>query len=192
MRIDVTFEIDADGIVSVTASDQATGQQASTTITLSSGLAEDQIEKLIENDVAGRVVTADGPPAPIAARAAAPKSPAPAARPSALPSAPPAARSAAPAPKPTAAPTPPAAKAAPMPAPIDVEALDGLDDLDLEGGDLDLLDEDLAPPPVRATTPPPPAEIELETEVSSGVDADGFFDRSGNDLSAPNPDEDLG
>ncbi len=40
VRIDVTFEIDADGIVSVTASDQATGEQASTTITLSSGLDE--------------------------------------------------------------------------------------------------------------------------------------------------------
>ena len=48
VKIDVTFEIDADGIVNVTASDQATGQEASTQITLSSGLGEEQIEQLIE------------------------------------------------------------------------------------------------------------------------------------------------
>jgi molecular chaperone DnaK len=58
VKIDVTFEIDADGIVNVTASDQATGQQASTQITLSSGLAEEQMERIIEQDVAGRVATA--------------------------------------------------------------------------------------------------------------------------------------
>lgn len=58
VKIDVTFEINADGIVNVTASDQATGQKASTQITLSSGLAEEQIERIIEQDVAGRVATA--------------------------------------------------------------------------------------------------------------------------------------
>lgn len=58
VKIDVTFEIDADGIVNVMASDQATGQQASTQITLSSGLAEEQMERIIEQDVAGRVATA--------------------------------------------------------------------------------------------------------------------------------------
>jgi len=58
VKIDVTFEINADGIVNVTASDQATGQEASTQITLSSGLAEEQIERIIEQDVAGRVATA--------------------------------------------------------------------------------------------------------------------------------------
>jgi molecular chaperone DnaK len=58
VKIDVTFEIDADGLVNVTASDQATGQEASTQITLSSGLGEDQIEEMIEQDVAGRVTTA--------------------------------------------------------------------------------------------------------------------------------------
>lgn len=57
VKIDVTFEINADGIVKVTASDQATGQEASTQITLSSGLAEEQIERIIEQDVAGRVAT---------------------------------------------------------------------------------------------------------------------------------------
>jgi molecular chaperone DnaK len=55
VKIDVTFEIDADGIVNVTAMDQATGRAASTRITLSSGLAEEQIERILEQDVAGRV-----------------------------------------------------------------------------------------------------------------------------------------
>jgi molecular chaperone DnaK len=58
VKIDVTFEIDADGIVNVTAADQRTGQEASTQITLSSGLAEEQIETIIQQDVAGRVATA--------------------------------------------------------------------------------------------------------------------------------------
>ena len=58
VKIDVTFEIDADGLVNVTASDQATGQQASTQITLSSGLDDEQIEQIIKDDVAGRVTTA--------------------------------------------------------------------------------------------------------------------------------------
>ena len=57
-QIDVTFEINADGIVNVTAADQATGEAASTQITLSSGLAEEQIERIIEQDVAGRVASA--------------------------------------------------------------------------------------------------------------------------------------
>jgi molecular chaperone DnaK len=57
VKIDVTFEIDADGIVNVTASNQITGEAASTQITLSSGLGEEQIEQIIENDVAGRVTT---------------------------------------------------------------------------------------------------------------------------------------
>ncbi|MBJ19724.1 MAG: Hsp70 family protein [bacterium] len=71
VKIDVTFEIDADGIVNVTASSQGTGQAASTQITLSSGLANEQIEELIEQDVAGRVGTVIPKPAaeiePIAA-----------------------------------------------------------------------------------------------------------------------------
>ena len=64
VKIDVTFEIDADGIVNVTASDQATGQAASTRITLSSGLDHQQMQKIIEEDRAGRVETmgVDGDP----------------------------------------------------------------------------------------------------------------------------------
>ena len=62
VKIDVTFEIDADGIVNVTASDQTTGEAASTQISLSSGLDEQQIEKILEEDVAGRVAAAVVPP----------------------------------------------------------------------------------------------------------------------------------
>jgi molecular chaperone DnaK len=58
VKIDVTFEIDADGLVNVTASDQATGQAASTQITLSSGLGDEEIDQIIKDDVAGRVTTA--------------------------------------------------------------------------------------------------------------------------------------
>ena len=60
VEIDVTFEINTDGIVNVTASDSATGQQASTRITLSSGLSEHEIENIIDRGVASRVQTADG------------------------------------------------------------------------------------------------------------------------------------
>ncbi len=44
VKIEVTFEIDTNGIVNVTATDLETGQAASTTITLSSGLSEADIE----------------------------------------------------------------------------------------------------------------------------------------------------
>ena len=45
VKIEVTFEIDTNGIVHITSTDVETGQQASTTITLSSGLTEDDIER---------------------------------------------------------------------------------------------------------------------------------------------------
>ncbi len=76
VKIDVTFEIDADGIVNVTASDQATGEAASTQITLSSGLGEDELEKIIEENPAARVATAGVDPA--AQLVPAPPEPAPA------------------------------------------------------------------------------------------------------------------
>ena len=76
VKIDVTFEIDADGIVNVTASDQATGEAASTQITLSSGLGEDELEKIIEENPAARVATAGADPA--AQLVPAPPDPAPA------------------------------------------------------------------------------------------------------------------
>ncbi len=47
VKIDVTFEIDSNGIVNVSATDQETGKRTSTTITLSSGLSEADIQKSI-------------------------------------------------------------------------------------------------------------------------------------------------
>ncbi|MEO1334580.1 MAG: Hsp70 family protein, partial [Myxococcota bacterium] len=44
VTIEVTFEIDTDGIVNVSARDVETGAQASTTINLSSGLSEREVE----------------------------------------------------------------------------------------------------------------------------------------------------
>jgi molecular chaperone DnaK len=46
-KIKVTFDIDANGILSVTATDEATGKDQKITITASSGLSEDEIEKMV-------------------------------------------------------------------------------------------------------------------------------------------------
>jgi len=73
VKIDVTFEIDTDGIVNVTASDQATGQEASTQITLSSGLDAGEVEQIIQADRTGRVKIPDAQPSPQAAAAPATK-----------------------------------------------------------------------------------------------------------------------
>jgi len=200
VKIDVTFEIDADGLVNVTASDQATGQEASTQITLSSGLGEEQIEEMIEQDVAGRVTTA-GMDTPVGEAPAsndldlADEIPE-------LPVAPPAAD--------------PAAQAvAPEPEPVDDSlfgdgsadlsvgrgsdpALDDAHDLiDLSEGDdadLDLMDDDeldqLASQPVTETqTVAGDNEISLDDPVEAPAENDDLFDTSGEDLAAP--DEDL-
>jgi molecular chaperone DnaK len=55
VQIDVTFEINTDGIVNVTAMDRATGQAASTRITLSSGLSESEIEEIMDEARTDRV-----------------------------------------------------------------------------------------------------------------------------------------
>jgi molecular chaperone DnaK len=59
VSIDITFEINADGIVDVKAKDLSTGKQASTRITLSAGLSEGDIENIIESGRTERVVSAD-------------------------------------------------------------------------------------------------------------------------------------
>jgi hypothetical protein len=64
VNIDVTFEINADGIVEVTAADPATGQRASTSITLSSGLTAGDMQKILEQDRTARVATPDAPGQP--------------------------------------------------------------------------------------------------------------------------------
>ena len=47
-QIEVTFDIDANGIVNVSAKDMGTGKEQSIRITASSGLSEEEIEKLIK------------------------------------------------------------------------------------------------------------------------------------------------
>ncbi|MBC7357908.1 MAG: molecular chaperone DnaK [Desulfacinum sp.] len=47
-QIEVTFDIDANGIVHVSAKDLATGKEQSIQITASSGLSEEEIEKLVK------------------------------------------------------------------------------------------------------------------------------------------------
>lgn len=48
-QIDVTFDIDADGIVNVTAKDLGTGKEQNVSIVASSGLTEGQIAELVES-----------------------------------------------------------------------------------------------------------------------------------------------
>jgi molecular chaperone DnaK len=47
-KIKVTFDIDANGILSVTARDEATGKDQKITITANSGLSETEIQKMVE------------------------------------------------------------------------------------------------------------------------------------------------
>ncbi len=47
-QIEVTFDIDANGIVNVSAKDMATGKQQAITITSSSGLSKDQIDRMVK------------------------------------------------------------------------------------------------------------------------------------------------
>ncbi|OBQ52630.1 molecular chaperone DnaK [Halodesulfovibrio spirochaetisodalis] len=47
-QIEVTFDIDANGIVSVSAKDLGTGKEQSIRITASSGLSDDEIDKLVK------------------------------------------------------------------------------------------------------------------------------------------------
>jgi molecular chaperone DnaK len=47
-QIDVTFDIDANGIVHVSAKDMGTGKEQSIKITSSSGLSEEEIDKLVK------------------------------------------------------------------------------------------------------------------------------------------------
>ena len=48
-QIEVTFDIDADGILHVSAKDKATGREQSIKITASSGLAKDQVEQMVKD-----------------------------------------------------------------------------------------------------------------------------------------------
>jgi len=48
-KIKVIFDIDANGILSVTAKDEATGKDQKVTITSNSGLSEDEIDKMVQD-----------------------------------------------------------------------------------------------------------------------------------------------
>ena len=78
VRIDVTFEINADGILNVSARDPATKAVASTTLSFSSGLSDGELEQILEADRTSRVQTDPAPeeelaPAPAPVIAAAPR-----------------------------------------------------------------------------------------------------------------------
>jgi molecular chaperone DnaK len=57
-QIEVTFEIDADGVVKVSAKDLGTGKVQAIEVTASSGLDEDQVDRLVEE--ASELNEADG------------------------------------------------------------------------------------------------------------------------------------
>jgi molecular chaperone DnaK len=48
-QIEVTFDIDANGILSVTARDKATGREQKITITASSGLSKDEVNRMVRD-----------------------------------------------------------------------------------------------------------------------------------------------
>jgi molecular chaperone DnaK len=48
-QIEVTFDIDANGILNVTAKDKATNKESKVTITHSSGLAKDEVERMVKD-----------------------------------------------------------------------------------------------------------------------------------------------
>src|SRR4030095_2569233 len=48
-KIKVTFDIDANGILSVTAKDEATGRDQKITITANSGLDEKEIQRMVKD-----------------------------------------------------------------------------------------------------------------------------------------------
>jgi molecular chaperone DnaK len=48
-QIEVSFDIDANGIVNVSAKDRATGRSQAITITASSGLAKEEVERLVQD-----------------------------------------------------------------------------------------------------------------------------------------------
>jgi len=58
-EIEVTFDIDADGIVSVSAKDKQTGKEQSIQVTASSGLTDQEVQQLAEEAKLYEVVLKD-------------------------------------------------------------------------------------------------------------------------------------
>ena len=48
-QIEVTFDIDANGILNVSAKDKGTGKEQKITITASSGLSKDEVERMVRD-----------------------------------------------------------------------------------------------------------------------------------------------
>jgi molecular chaperone DnaK len=48
-QVEVTFDLDANGIVNVSAKDKATGKEQKITITASSGLSKDEVERMMKD-----------------------------------------------------------------------------------------------------------------------------------------------
>src|SRR3546814_7712954 len=48
-QVEVTFDIDANGILHVTAKDKAAGKEQSIRITANSGLSDDEIQKMVKD-----------------------------------------------------------------------------------------------------------------------------------------------
>jgi hypothetical protein len=204
VEIDVTFEINTDGIVNVTASDKRTGQQASTRITLSSGLSEREIKNIIDRGVASRVQTA-----PLAAPSAGPAPIAKPARPAAKPAALrtgscTAARREAGAGRSAPCPAEDEDDDALIPVP-ELEVGDGSTDLesdllaDPEAAADDLLEvdpESVTQPDLDATPQPELSDddlagldtSDLDAVMEPFVEADSLFDKSGADLTETDPE----
>ncbi|WNG38425.1 molecular chaperone DnaK [Archangium minus] len=60
VKIDVTFEINTDGLLNVSATDQETGQKTSTTLTMSSGMTEADIQRSIQSNKQTQLAGHDG------------------------------------------------------------------------------------------------------------------------------------
>jgi molecular chaperone DnaK len=154
VQIDVTFEINADGIVNVTARDPDTGAQAATRITLSSGLSEEELRSIVAEGRTDRVVSS-GPAEVVPMPARAPARP-PAVGP-------------APAPRASAA----SAPFAPLGGDeLEADLADADADLELLAGDDDLSLADEGAEASGAATTEPVLELNQEAEPRAGARRD--------------------
>ena len=48
-QVEVTFDIDANGIINVSAQDKGTGKEQKITITASSGLSKDEVDNMVKD-----------------------------------------------------------------------------------------------------------------------------------------------
>ncbi|WP_158007034.1 Hsp70 family protein, partial [Vibrio tasmaniensis] len=53
-QVEVTFDLDADGILNVSAKDKATGKEQKITIQASGGLSEEEIEAMVQEAEANK------------------------------------------------------------------------------------------------------------------------------------------